>query len=104
MTRLVEAIKAVEIRKRLTGQLFFRYMGPTIELDFSDRDLFAVVGNLAVPKGLIKTEHQLSLAGYESNVTNDVILGLDTKRAKNFKKQFRGYNLGDTLLQPIWKI
>jgi hypothetical protein len=100
----LEILKNIQCNKRITGQLFFRFMGPSIELDFTDRELFAVAGNLAVPKGLIKTENQHNIAGYKTNATGEIIIGLDMKNVVDFKKRFLGTTVGQTLLEPIWRI
>jgi hypothetical protein len=99
-----EILKNIQCNKRITGQLFFRFMGPSIELDLTDREMFAVAGNLAVPKGLIKTENQHAIAGYKTNITGEIIIGLDMKNVVDFKDKFHGTTVGSTLLEPIWRI
>lgn len=99
----LDTLYKTNVNKRVTGQLFFRFVGPSVELDLSDRDMFAVVGNLAVPKRLVNDGDQITLAGYEIK-PDEIRSGLDLKNVKNFKERFRGSSIGQVLLQPIWKI
>ena len=100
---LIDKLYAMDKNLIFSGQLFFRRQGTSIHLDMTDRELFAVVGSVAVPKHVtIKGEHQYSVAGMESP-SDGLIIGLDpigydmTERAK-------GKNIGGLLLEPIWKI
>ena len=99
----LKMLKEMDRNKLITGQLFFRLMGPAIELDFSSRDLFAVVGNIAVPKNSIKDEHQHVIAGFE-HITMGPLLASDKGNGIDFKKKYHGSSLGQLLTEPIWKI
>jgi hypothetical protein len=101
---LIEKLQKINREELLTGQLFFRFMGPTVELDLTNRQMFAVIGSLAVPKDLIKDEHQYTLAGFKRNVTGELIVGVDLINPINLTERFRGFNLDQILLEPIWKI
>ena len=99
----LDTLYKTNVNKRLTGQLFFRFMGPTVELDWTDREMFSVVGSLAVPKGLVVDESQITIAGYEIK-PDEIRTGFDLKNIKKFNKKYHGFSLGQLLTEPIWKI
>ncbi|MFW9871539.1 MAG: hypothetical protein ACFFG0_00345 [Candidatus Thorarchaeota archaeon] len=103
MIDLPKFLKDVERRKQITGQLFFREMGPSIELDLTDRSIFAVVGSLAIPKNLIETESQYAIAGFKPNLS-EPILGLASNDPIRFKDKYHGFTLANILLEPIWRV
>lgn len=98
-----DRLQAMNRNNIITGQLFFREQGPAVELDLSNREIFAMVGVIAVPKDLIKNEHQYTIAGCESS-KEGVIIGLDQINVIDFKTKYHGSNIGQILLEPIWRV
>lgn len=99
----LKMLEKIDKNELITGQLFFRLMGPAIELDFSSRNLFAVVGNIAMPQNSAKDEHQYIIAGYENKVLG-TILSLDLGGGIDHKKKYHGFDVGSLLTEPIWKV
>ncbi len=100
---LVEKLYAMDKNLIFSGQLFFRHRGSSMHLDMTERELFAVVGIVAVPKHVdIKGEHQYGLAGMTSP-SEGLIIGLDPI-GYDMKEQSRGKGIGSLLLEPIWRI
>ncbi|MFW9877019.1 MAG: hypothetical protein ACFFG0_28340 [Candidatus Thorarchaeota archaeon] len=102
---LRDKLKTLPHNELLTGQLFFRYMGPAIELDMSTRRLFGVSGILALPKDTyVKGEHLYNVGGCHIKTEGGLILGIDPEDAKDITEQARGKTIGHLLLEPIWRI
>lgn len=101
--KFIDMLEAMDRDNLITGQLFFRGHSPAVELDLSNREVFSVVGNIAVPKDLIKSEHQYVIAGYNNNVLG-VTIGLDQINGVDFKTKYHGFNIGQLLTEPIWRV
>lgn len=109
--RLLQILQKTQRKDLLTGQLFFRLLelkrnlGSLIllEKDLQDRELFSVVGNIAVPKGLLQDGHQYSVGGFKST-RDGLILNLDQVNGICYEEQFRGHTLNQLLKEPIWRI
>lgn len=101
---LFEQLQAMDRNLIFSGQLFFRYAGPAVEVDLSARSLFSVVGIIAVPENVteIKGEHQYVIAGHRSNMTG-IIMGIDPQ-GKDLTNLAAGNTPDGLLLKPIWKI
>jgi len=99
---MLNKLHAMDRNFIFSGQLFLRYRSPAIELDMTTRDLFAVCGMIAVPKNVMKGEHQYTIAGYDS-MTDGIILTIDRKGI-DLKEKAKGMSIGSLLIDPIWKI
>lgn len=100
---ILEKLHAMDRNLIFSGQLFFRQQSSAIELDMTDRTLFAVVGIIAVPKHVkMKGETQYPIAGFHSE-NQGIILGLD-QMGYEMKERARGKSIGSLLLDPIWRI
>jgi hypothetical protein len=102
----IKQLQVTERDRLLTGQLFFRHTGPAMEMDMSKREVYGVVGVVALPVGhLIKSEHQYTITGFESLETSGLLLaGVDMLRSIDLAKRAKGNNMGDLLMKPIWRI
>ena len=95
--KFLNLLKTMEPSQLLTGQLFFRLMKSGINISsykvddlkehFEKRDLFAVVGNIAVPKNLLGDEHQYVIAGSNLHTMGGVVIGLDKYNGIDLKMQ-----------------
>lgn len=109
--KFLKVLQKMQRKDLLTGQLFFRLLnfgknvGRTnlLEQDLCDRELFSIVGNIAVPKGLCQDEYQYAVGGFKSE-KNGVIISLDQVNGISFEEQFRGSGLNQILKEPIWRI
>lgn len=101
----VERVKNMDRDTIVSGQLFFRFQGPSMELDMSHRTIVGVCGIIALPNScLIKDEHQYPIAGFEHGESKELLLGIGTTEGIDLKEQARGMNIGALLTRPIWKI
>jgi len=111
---LLKVLQSKDPDQLLTGQLFFRLMKPAINCayydkeylkdHFKNRDLFSVVGNIAVPKKLLGDEHQYIIAGADLHTMGGIIFGLDQYTGVDFRTRYHGHNLGQILTEPIWRV
>ena len=99
----IEKLYATDKNLIFSGQLFFRHQGPSVHLDMTQRELFAVAGIVAIPKHVdIKAEHQYPLAGID-HPSDGLIVGIDTL-GYDMTERAKGKNIGGLLLEPIWRV
>lgn len=77
----------------ITGQVIFREAGT----HHNGKHLMMVVGIIAVPEGELKGEHQY--------VIDDLsILTVHKSTATDLTEKLRGWGLGHTLTEPMWRV
>jgi hypothetical protein len=107
--------------KHITGQLFFRFSREQTPIEGDPRELFMVVGVLAVPKDLmIQDAHQYTITGsvptlnqlhqlvdpeFNDGTPKDIYnLELHRVTGTDFSEKTRGMGLGHLVTSPMWRV
>ena len=107
--------------EHITGQLFFRASGESPPGEKDPRQLFMVVGVLAVPDHLmIQDAHQYVITGsvpkltalhqimdpnFSDGTPKDIYnLELHRVTGADYSKETVGHSLGQIVCEPIWRV
>jgi hypothetical protein len=79
----------------MTGQVFFREVGMV-----QGKHAMMVIGIVAMPEGVVKSEHQYTVTGTEDLSMMTVHLHTATDRTE----EMRGAGIGHAVIVPMWRI
>lgn len=98
MQMVMNAINNSDATSRLTGQLMVMKQAN----DVNGREMYAMFGVVAVPKGVLKDMHKYPVVGMPRGEHIDIIFS--TEEGEDREEDLRGIGIAGIMCSPEWKV